>query len=152
MTRSSTKLPTEGVCVVCRRTGRYGKPRLQLCRSCAAERDGRGSAAVHSTPKTVHEFLPSANGLELATLADKEGTERERARRCLIWQNMIQSTGAIHWAALASWRYQPSDAEVDAEIQMSSASYRNKYANYEHKRKEQRQLEATLTEELEESE
>ena len=44
----------------------------------------------------------------------KRDQERERARRVLIYRDMIAKTGKIKYRLLAGWMYQPTVSEVDA--------------------------------------
>lgn len=42
--------------------------------------------------------------------------EREKARRILIYRDMLAQTGKIDFARLASWPNQPSDEDIAAEL------------------------------------
>jgi hypothetical protein len=57
-----------------------------------------------------------AGGLTLSTLLDRLAEERERARRVLIYADMVARTGDIRWGRLVAWDYQPGEADVEEAL------------------------------------
>lgn len=74
-----------------------------------------------------------AEGIDL-TPSDRERIEanavalRERARRCLIYADMIAKEVGIRPALLAAWPYQPGEDEIDVAIAGGQA-YQRKYSH-----------------------
>ncbi len=115
----SKRLPTEGTCAQCRRKSRYGLRRLQLCEACAFARRGHASPQSPKLGCRGPIAIP-CHGCEVLTLEhDPErlcAKQRDRARRILIFRNMLDTTDSIHFGQVEKWPYQPTREEVNAEL------------------------------------
>jgi hypothetical protein len=82
-------------------------------------REGEGVMAAdnNSGLSPVHSVGFRATQPTIAKRGDeKDGGERARARRALIYSDMLTKTGRIQYALLWQWMYQPSEAEVTAHV------------------------------------
>lgn len=55
-------------------------------------------------------------------LAEAAEVEREKARRALVYADMVRRAGRILWGELAAWDYQPTEAEVTESIEAARES------------------------------